>query len=376
MPQQMNRNVGLEMRRVLSVPSTVQLNITGACNLRCIHCSAEVFRGKTRNAELSAGEWIGLIRRLRAIGVFRISFTGGEVFLRGDILDLLYAAGALGFGKLTVLTNATLVTPSVTSGLIGARVSAICVSLDGLRENHNRMRASESAFDDAVRGLKTLLAAGIPTEVAFTVTRLNYEDVCAVAGLLEDIGIRTLEIIRLVAQGRALANYSELSLRRDESRALRVSVEALSAAHSRLRVSYTPPFYECLPNIDRAADPCISNLKSCSAGHSSCCVTPDGWVIPCGGLVSFKAGNVRDNDILDIWNNAHAWEQIRRLSGLSMEAVPACRGCPYVRACGGGCRGHAYNFFGNLVSPIPDCPLLPARAEQSRLTSGTWRTGH
>ncbi len=112
-------------------------------------------------------------------------------------------------------------------------------------------------------------------------------------------------------------------------------------------------------------------------------VSTDGWVIPCAMLTGFKAGNVRDSDIIGIWHKSHAFEEIRRLSDRTMNDVPECGHCHLRSVCDGGCRGHAFNLFGELVSPNPDChlrrprPFLPNTPHPlvrlCQIRSGRWR---
>lgn len=95
----------------------------------------------------------------------------------------------------------------------------------------------------------------------------------------------------------------------------------------------------------------------CSGGRSTCSITPDGWVVPCELLGNFRAGNVRDRDILDIWNTSPELTEIRRIAVLTMKDVAECASCGYTTVCGGGCRGmHTTCIIGSLrQTPIALC---------------------
>ena len=64
------------------------LDLTYRCPLHCRHCYLE---GRKAD-EMTTSQWLSLLSELAEMGVFRLLFSGGEVFLRRDLLTLLEAA--------------------------------------------------------------------------------------------------------------------------------------------------------------------------------------------------------------------------------------------------------------------------------------------
>jgi len=70
----------------LSAPLRVDLALTFRCQNNCVHCYAG---GPHETSELTTEQWKEVIDRLHQIGVFILTFTGGEPTLREDLPELL-----------------------------------------------------------------------------------------------------------------------------------------------------------------------------------------------------------------------------------------------------------------------------------------------
>ena len=65
----------------LGIPISVQLDITYRCNERCVHC----YLDHDDHGEMTTAEIKGVLDQLAEAGVFFLTFSGGEVFLRRDL---------------------------------------------------------------------------------------------------------------------------------------------------------------------------------------------------------------------------------------------------------------------------------------------------
>ncbi len=175
-------------------------NMTKACNLRCLHCYALATAGPSPQ-ELSTAEAKALIDDLSAYGAPVILFSGGEPLMRPDLPEL--ARYAVGQGMRAVIsTNGTLITADKAKELKEIGLSYVGVSLDGMREVHDRFRGVEGAFDQAIAGIRNCLAAGLKVGLRFTVFKHNAAEVPAVFDLLEREGIPRVCFYHLVYAGR------------------------------------------------------------------------------------------------------------------------------------------------------------------------------
>src|SRR5438067_1698897 len=74
-------------------PFRVLIELTHRCNLRCQHCYLDLLHPPE---ELSASEWKRVIDDMAASGTMFVTFSGGELFLRRDWLEIARHARARG----------------------------------------------------------------------------------------------------------------------------------------------------------------------------------------------------------------------------------------------------------------------------------------
>ena len=63
-----------------------KIKLTSRCNLRCVMCK---YWQTTREETLASDRWREVFGELVALGCRKVHFSGGEVFLRRDFLDLV-----------------------------------------------------------------------------------------------------------------------------------------------------------------------------------------------------------------------------------------------------------------------------------------------
>jgi Fe-coproporphyrin III synthase len=160
-------------------PVRVNLAVTHRCQSRCQTCF--VWKADPE-PELSLDDYRRLFEANRHLCVLTV--TGGEPFLREDLVDILAAAAERCPGLYYVhITTNGLATERVVQG-VGELLSAglnrlvVVVSLDGPREIHDRIRGGEGFFDRSVetyRGLRAFVGSGAPFELyaGMTVSHLN-----------------------------------------------------------------------------------------------------------------------------------------------------------------------------------------------------------
>ncbi|MBN1981624.1 MAG: radical SAM protein, partial [Chitinivibrionales bacterium] len=86
-------------------PTTAILEITKRCNASCDYCYIKDNDSK----DLSTAEIKRIIDKLADAGILFLIFTGGDPFIRDDIIDILEYAVSKNFWKMTIMTNGTLI---------------------------------------------------------------------------------------------------------------------------------------------------------------------------------------------------------------------------------------------------------------------------
>ena len=97
------REMGARALR-LGIPLGAQLDLTYRCNERCVHC----YLDHVDHGEMTLAEIKDLLDQFAAAGVFFLTISGGEIFLRPDLFDILEHARRLMF-SVKIKTNAILI---------------------------------------------------------------------------------------------------------------------------------------------------------------------------------------------------------------------------------------------------------------------------
>jgi Fe-coproporphyrin III synthase len=177
----------------------VQVHPTRRCNLRCLHCYSD--SGPDVREELRPELVCGLLEDAAAEGYTVAGFSGGEPLLYRPLRGVLDRAHECGLVT-TVTTNGMPLTDSRLAGLRG-RVDLLAISLDGVPESHNRMRANRRAFEVMSERLDAVRDSEIPFGFIFTLTQHNLDELDWVASFAREQGARLLQIHPLEAAGRA-----------------------------------------------------------------------------------------------------------------------------------------------------------------------------
>lgn len=150
------------------------LEVTRRCNLKCPHC----FNDSISNykEELSNNDIKKIIDNFLKSGGKSIQFTGGEVFMREDIIDIVSYARESGIENILVSTNGTFSNESQINELADI-VDEFFLSIDGFETEHDILRGKGS-FQKTTKTLELLAAKNkyINIYLSLTPKVFNYLD--------------------------------------------------------------------------------------------------------------------------------------------------------------------------------------------------------
>ncbi|WP_058300887.1 radical SAM protein [Gorillibacterium timonense] len=158
-----------------SKPILGTIILTDDCNLSCLHCAVH----HRKNVHYPYLDIVGEMERFYAEGIRILFFCGGETMLWQDgdrtVGDLVRVAKRMGFLLVNIVTNGTL-------GLSVPEADVIFLSLDGMREGHNRIRGN--TFDRIME--QAARAPGGNICVYMAINRLNRGEVEELARFVRD----------------------------------------------------------------------------------------------------------------------------------------------------------------------------------------------
>ena len=145
-----------------ALPAGLVYEATMRCNLECEFC----YVGNLLNIE---GEWrqeMSLDTLKRAFPDqegLQVSMTGGEIFMRKDILGVMETFQEKGYVCGYLTTNGTIISPERAEALAELAnkgfIKHISVSIDGPGEMHDKARGVKGTFERTAKGLRNLQAA-------------------------------------------------------------------------------------------------------------------------------------------------------------------------------------------------------------------------
>lgn len=198
--------------------SYLRLAVTDRCNLRCFYCMPEHgLDWLSREALMSDAELLRICALLVERGITKIRITGGEPFVRKDLMPLLTAISRLrGLEELSITTNGVLTAPFVPQ-LKDLGVKSVNLSLDTLDPGRFFAITRRDEFSSVMKTMEELLKYGISVKINTVVMESkNTEDIVPLAGLTKalPVSVRFIEEMPFNGNGHPFSgitwNYSRI----------------------------------------------------------------------------------------------------------------------------------------------------------------------
>jgi AdoMet-dependent heme synthase len=317
----------------LGVPLSVHLDVTYRCNERCVHC----YLDHDDHGELSTAEIKSVLTQLSEAGVFFLTISGGEVLMRRDLFEILEFARGLLF-NVKLKTNGAMIREAEAKRIRELGVEQIQISVYSHRpEVHDAITKLPGSLKRTIEAIRFLRAQRLKVTIANVLMSANAEDYAGVAALAKELGA-------------AYTVDPTITPKIDGDR----SILHLNIEDSALRHAFHDP--DLVGDVEQfcapppSPDEDVMEGYPCSAGHTSCYISPYGDVFPCVAF-PLPSGNVRTQKFLDIWRGSRELNEVRSIRAKDLST---CSSCAHVGTCT-RCPGLAY-MEGNMRGPsTADC---------------------
>jgi MoaA/NifB/PqqE/SkfB family radical SAM enzyme len=368
--QRVERFLTEKTGRADRLPMGAVYEATMRCNLHCEFC----YVGDLLNIE---GEWRqelsleSLARAFPEHAGFQISLTGGEIFMRKDIMSVLDLFRSKGYACGYLTTNGTIISDERADALADLAAAGflkhISVSIDGPGELHDAARGLKGTFERTCAGLRRLQAAArrrhAPLRVSIntTVAHESLEALDQMVDIAEELGVDAIGLNHLMFStpeevadtvrmiGAKDASVIATFVTRDpglDVALVRQKVNALEEKCRRRNVlfDYRPKVHE--PLLDNYYTPGARLEGRCLYPFLHARISFSGKVYFCP-FIRIEVGDLTQAPLEEIWNGERYVELRRTLveNGL----FPVCRRCCKVE-----------------LSPIPVEEPFPAGAPPRR----------
>lgn len=345
-------------------------NLVRRCNLTCKHCYS-ISADKDFKGELATREVFSVMDDLKAFKVPVLILSGGEPLLRPDIFDIARRAKTMGF-YVGLSSNGTLVNESNVAEIAATGFDYVGISLDGLRETHDKFRRKEGAFDAALNGIRLCRDAGAKVGMRFTLTQDNAHDLPALLDLMQAERIDKFYLSHLNYAGRGNKNRKDDAHFRTTRHALdllfvhcwrqvqdgraKEYVTGNNDADGVYLLNWVRQHHpEQAEHIRRK----LVQWGGNSSGVNIANIDNLGSVHPDTMWWDYPLGNVRERPFSEIWMDTSD----PLMAGLKRAKRPVegrCAVCEYRAMCNGNTRVRAWQTTGNFWAEDPGCYLTDA----------------
>lgn len=279
----------------------ISLAITHRCNLKCIHCMVDADFCKDNKDYFDTKTICSFLDKIVAVSPKSITLTGGEALLRPDCITIIKYLRSIFAGKITLMTNGTLITTKNVES-IASSVNSIDISLDGADEQSCSVIRGKGVFDKVVSNIKLLHLHGfsnITLSMVLSANNVRYKQ--QFFELNKTLGTRPM-LRALSYEGRAKDNK------------------------------------EILDNVV-TTDATISNEKKvdienrgccCTAGYDQLTIEANGDIFPCNLFVEpeFKLGNIAEvEDISKILDGNKGCFLCKSIQKYDPGKFESCKNC-------------------------------------------------
>jgi SynChlorMet cassette radical SAM/SPASM protein ScmF len=344
--------------------TTLYFYLTEGCNLACRHCwiAPKFQAGGKVYPSLDYDLFCDIIRQAKPLGLTSVKLTGGEPLLHPRIREMLEFIRGEDLG-LVIESNGVLCTPELAAEIKRGKNAFISVSLDGAEAATNDwVRNVTGSFDQAVAGIRNLVAAGLKPQIIMSVMRHNRDQVEAVVRLAESLGAGSVKfnLVQPTERGEKLRAAGEtLNIRELVELGRWVETDLAPRASVQLHYSHPPAFRPLSRLFFSPNDGCgqcgiLGILGVLASGSYALCGI--GESVP-----ELVFGHAAKDQLATVWNESRVLNEIR--DGLPSRLEGVCGLCVHRAMCLGSCIAQNYYRTKDLFAPFWFC----AEAEQEGL---------
>lgn len=327
--------------------------VTGNCNLRCVYCyNSEYRKNKHLKEELTLSEIKKLVKETKKYGTKLYTLTGGEPFTRKDFFGII---NEMKGRSVAILTNGKVINEELIKCFKKyPQIKEFKISWDGF-SSHNKLRKGSDwrQIREAIRKLKD---NNYKVVVNTVVLKDNQKDLYKLYLMLKKLKVNRWRVDVPFLSGRYIQNnnkffppdpeYFTIIFKKIIIDNNRCKNKIILEIFNLYKSQFVPTNTVCFNN----------DVHPCEYKRELLSMKPNGDIIFCPSL-SFPMANFRKEGTLD---RSLLKESKHPFYNLKIKDLIHCRGCRYLKLCGGGCRANAiYEFNDYYERDLTACTTFP-----------------
>lgn len=294
------------------IPFSATIEITDACNLKCIHC----YRSIPEYSYWNINTFESALASLKSLGTLHLTLTGGEPFLHPNFKDLLQLVNQYGF-VLTLQTNATFDVLPVINQLINMPLKDIAISLYSTSpKTHDAITGEKGSCKKTIEGLTLLTQNGIPVTVNCPVMSVNRNDMQLVKDFSDSLGIPCNFSFKIIPSQ---------NMDKDTQRLNCFSTDFLYECIVNPKINL---YKALLPDIRKA----VPSDRYCQTGFRSITFDAQGNALLCNAYRKI-CGCLKNESVEQIWTSSKELLEWRNNTSKINSKCKSCKAFAYCEPC-------------------------------------------
>ena len=323
---------------------SIQLEITNACNLNCIHCYQP---GHSGNADMSFEDWRRILTQYKKLAEkLQLSphfcISGGEPTI-SPLFPLILAELHANWpaADIALLTNGTCLSEKILAELTRYNV-AIQISIDGPdNERHDHIRGRGN-FKKAMKGMEALKDSGLNTTFQAVLSARTAPWIKDFFETAKSREAAAMNFTRFVPQGKGKGLYENGGDRPLAGAALKNAYLAVVAASEKYGIptaTNQPLFALISPKLGAHGKYGFQGLVIDYQGN-----------LKVSSRTDFRLGKILESGLEELFLRHPIMKELRDGN------IEGCGACRFYDRCGGD-RNAAYSAYGSFLEKDPGCWL-------------------
>lgn len=285
----------------------ISFEIIQKCPNNCIYCSSNS-NCKSKHV-ISYDIFKRIIDDAIDLGLERLCISGGEPFLHPDIIKFVQYSKNRHLEVFIYTSGITINTEGhydyLSKGILAQLKEA---GLDKLifnvqspdEELYNSIMGTKSCFNLMKTSIRNSVESALFCEIHFVPMGINYNMIYSVLDFAKELGVSKVSFLRLVIQGRALANRNIVELSEEMNKQLKSVLASIGQRYKDIDIRVGIPLSD-------------NTVYGCNASLGKLIIRYDGAVFPCeafkyisaiDGEKSVKPDNINTSSLKDIYYNS------------------------------------------------------------------------
>jgi radical SAM protein with 4Fe4S-binding SPASM domain len=313
-------------------PSSATVEVTARCNARCGYCYLQDCSFK----ELSTEQLCAAIDKLSKSGVFHLHVSGGEPFLRPDILDVLSFAFDHGIFQCTLFSNGILLNNKHREFIVKNRDFFRDIQMSvfsHVPEINDRFLGVPGAFDAILENALFFKKNGLRVALALSLLDFNIDEMEKTRRFFEERNLPLLIAYFKIITSPHIESFVAAS----------TTMAFFKRYFENLRPEERCKLKQEMKNLLKL--PPNHNEELCYGRWNTVFMNAQGDLAPCVSFRNVKFGNIfEQGSVHDILQAAPQYHSICGFKKKDMEKCAACRFFNFCTVCLGSIHTEKGSF--------------------------------